>query len=878
MKKANTPITLFVSILIFLATSMNVAVAETVAVGFLPFPVIGDAEMIALGKSIPAMMAKNLTEDGAKSVTLAAMDSIQSATMRDFQETGIRNGVDYVVWGSIFKAGRTISVDIRLIKTFGDESPTAFSREADGVEMLNSAVNQISKELAGEIFKRKLIADIRFSGNRRIESDAILRKIETKIGDVYDPESLTQDLKRIYKMGYFDDVRVEKEVKDRGVDIAFVLTEKPSVRQIRFKGNRVLEDSEITEVLKTGSGSILNVYTLEEDLTRIRNLYTGKNYHKCTISYDIQSLENNQADIQFTINEGKKLKIESISFVGNKYFTAKKIKKVMKTNEKGWLSWLTSSGELDENELSQDSKRIESYYKNNGFVDARVSDPEVTYLEDSIAIKFKIDEGSQYTVGSVTFKGDMILPENELREKIKIKESAIYSRETLREDMLALTDVYADKGYANADIVPSIARDTDKLKVDVTYLIKQGSPVYFERIMISGNTKTRDKVIRRQLKVYEQELYSLSGIQTSLSNLRRLDYFEGVDVKTSKGSRDDTMDIRFDIKEKATGAFSIGGGYSSEDSIFGMFAVEERNLFGRGQTLAFKAEVSATSNRYTISFTEPWLFDIPLSAGFDLYNWDKEYDYYDKETKGGALRLGYMIFDYTSVGIKYSYEDFTISNVQEEFTDVDAGQYIVSGITTSLGYDSRNAYFNPTRGTTANISVEYASSALGGEIDFIKYLAEAGQYFPLFWKLTGFLHTRAGFLDDQTSDGIDIDFERFYLGGINSVRGYKSTDINTGTDDNEKKRGGEKFVQFNAEMIFPIVESANVMGVMFYDMGDVYTTDEPISLQDLYTSWGGGIRWYSPMGPIRIEYGMVLNGNEYKTGKGRWEFSMGSTF
>ncbi|SLM27455.1 Outer membrane protein (Putative surface antigen) (fragment) [Desulfamplus magnetovallimortis] len=652
--------------------------------------------------------------------------------------------------------------------------------------------------------------------------------------------------------------------------------EKPSVRKIKYAGNHIYEDQEIADVVRTGTGSILNLYRINEDIERIKSLYTEKNYHNCEVTYTSEMLDNNQADISFNIEEGDKLKVKQILFEGNKFFQEKEIKDVIKTDEKGFFTWITSSGELDKNELEQDVYRIEALYKNNGFIDARISDPEVIFEKDHILIRFKIQEGDQYKVGSVNFNGDLIVSEDRLMQTLKMKTGDLYSREKLRTNLFAITDIYMDKGFANADIVPAINKDDESKVVDITFQIEKGSPVYIERILISGNSKTRDKVIRRQLAVYEQQLYSMSGIQRSVKNLQRIDYFENVDIKTSKGSREDMLNLDVEITEKATGAFSFGGGYSSEDSLFGMISVSERNFRGKGQILSAKAEVSSSSTRFTLSFTEPWLFDIPLSFGIDAYNWDKEYDYYDKDSKGGAIRLGYMIFDYTSAGIRYGYEDFTIDNVNTDFTEVDEGQYVTSSITTSIGYDSRNRPFNPTEGSDHSLSVEYAGGFLGGEIDFTKYIAETGWYYPLFWKFTGFLHGKAGFLDDRSRDDIEIDYERFYLGGINSVRGYEWQDINATPENEDEERGGEKFIQFNAEIIFPILEDINLSGVIFYDMGDAYTKDEDMELEDLYSSFGGGFRWYSPMGPIRIEYGQILNGNEYSGG--RWEFSMGAAF
>ncbi|SMC49316.1 Beta-barrel assembly machine subunit BamA [Desulfocicer vacuolatum DSM 3385] len=855
---------------------VNTMGAEKKSVGMFPLKMLAAGDTGPLGHRIFSMISDNLIAEGAMVTSMELQDDVTLMALSSLQAMGVSHGMDYLLWGTVFIAGEKISMDMKVKDIIAGTDPVPFFAEAQGVENLFSAVNALSTEISGEIFNRKLIEKISVKGNIRIESDAILKMIHSAKGDIYSPERLNSDLKAIYGMGYFNDVRIERQDYDNGLEIIYSVEEKPSVRKVKFQGNRIYEEQELFDVISTSTGSILNIYKLKADVAAIETLYTDKNYHNCEIKYEPKLLENNQADVIFTIKEGKKLRIETLVLEGNEFFSRKEILKHIKTSERGFWSWITSSGDLDRNELGQDVYRMEAFYKNNGFIDARVSDPEITFEKEGITVKFKIQEGAQFHIGEVAFKGDLIFSQDELVDGLTLETDDLYSRDTLRANMLSLADRYADKGFANADVRPSIARDIETKKVNILFDIQKGDPVYFERIQISGNTKTRDKVIRRQITVHEQDLYSLSGIQRSTANLRRIDYFENVEIKPTRGSAEDKVNLNVDITEKSTGAFSFGGGYSSEDKIFGMISVSERNFLGKGQITSLKAEVSASSTKYTFSFTEPWLFDIPLSAGIDLYKWDYEYDYYDKESTGGALRFGYKIFDYTSLGIKYGYEDFTIENVDEDYTDVDAGNYVTSSITTSLRYDSRNKAFNPTKGSEHSISVEYAGDWLGGEIDFTKYIVETGWYYPLFWKFTGFLHGRGGFLDDRSDADIDIDYERFYLGGINSVRGYDWQDINATPKGETEERGGEKFLQFNAEVTFPIIEEMKLVGVFFYDAGDVYEKSEDIKIEDLYTSFGGGIRWYSPMGPIRIEYGSILNGNEYSGG--RWEFSMGGTF
>lgn len=871
-------IVLLVAFLMILVPA-SVGADNNIKVGVFPFSAHTDKKMEYLQEKIPLMVIDHLKKEGADAFYIDDPSVTLDTDMGELKKAGIKYGADYLVCGGIFSAGGSISIDSRMISVYEDTVAGTYYSEAKGIENLPGASKELAKKLTSEIFRKKIILSIEVEGNKRIESDAIRRTIDTRVQDIVNSERLSGDLRRIYKMGYFEDVRVVQEKLDTGVKIIFKVKEKPSVRKILFEKNHVYDDEKLREAIHTSTGSILNIFKIKEDVKRIEQLYKTKNYHNCETSYKVEPLKHNQADIVFQIDEGEKLKIENISFEGNQHFTDKDLKKRMKIKQKGFFHWITSSGDLDRNELERDVIRIESYYKNNGFIDAKVSEPEIEFKEESISIAFEVKEGTRFKIGTIDFSGDLIFPESEIREKVELEESGHYNRELIRQGVFDLTDAYANKGYANADISPAVDKDPEKGIVDVTLVIEKGSPVYFERIMISGNTKTRDKVIRRQLKVYEKGLYSKKDIQRSMRNLKRLDYFEKVNLEPVKGSKENTMNLNVEVKEKSTGAFTFGGGYSSDTELFGLISVKEKNLFGRGQVAQVKAEVSDESSKYMLSFTEPWLFDIPLKAGIDLYNWEREYDYYDKDSQGGAVKLSYPVFDYTRMGMKYEYEDFEISNVDEDFTTVDAGTYVTSSVMPFISRDSRDRVFVPTEGSFHKLSVEYAGGPLGGEIDFVKYYAETGWYFPLFWKFTGVLHAEGGYLDDQTDNDTDIDYERFYLGGINSLRGFDSGDIDATPEGATEERGGEQYIQFNAELTFPLAEDLGLFGVVFYDQGDVYADDEDIDLGENFSSFGGGLRWKSPVGPIRIEYGRVIEGHDVEpSGGGRWQFTVGAFF
>ena len=857
-----------------------VSAEDQVAVALFPFHVQAEQPDEKIAPAVSKMLKEKLEKDGAKVVITDTLVDTTDWGYNQFRQEGIRLGVDWIITGDIFVAGQALSVDSQMHSVYEKQAPLTFFSQAPTLAELYTGITSLEKDIIGELFQQKIISAISVTGNVRVDSDAILRVISSKKGDILNRTVLNTDLSSVYKMGYFDDVVIKRRNMDKGVEVVFEVKEKPSVRNIRFENNHIYEEQELFEVVGTSTGSILNAYKLNSDVNKLKRLYYEKNYHNCQISYDIKPLENHQADIVFNIEEGEKVRITSIEFEGNQYFDDDDLKDEMQTQEKGFWSFITSSGELDETELDNDVLRIEAFYKNNGFINVKVSDPVVDMGAQEIGIRFKIDEGKQYKNGVVSIKGDILTSEEELLALLESPKSELYNRELVRKDMIALNDFYANQGYANVRVVPKADKNDADAIVNINFDIDKGPLVYFNRIIITGNSKTRDKVIRRELAIDEQGLYSMKKIQRSNRNLVFKDYFQTVDIKPVKTKEENKRDVHINVEEKPTGNFSFGGGFSSDDGPFGQFSVEERNLFGKGQTGKFTIRMSGETALYDIGFTEPWLFDKPISAGFNIYKFEHEYDYYDKNAYGLNLRAASRRFwDYTTIGIVYNIEKFDIDDVEEENTSVSEGSYLTSSIMPYISYDSRNHSFLPTEGMYHKLSVEYAGEFLGGEIDFTKYLVESAAFFPLFWKFSAGIYAKGGYLDDRTDGDPDIDWERFYLGGINSIRGFDDTDINGTRDGSKIEVGGEMYCQFNIEMMFPIVEEQAVYGVFFYDRGDVYNHGENIDLGDQYSSSGFELRWNSPMGPIRLAYGIVLDGKETKsTGDGQFDFSIGAFF
>ncbi len=891
-------------------TAIGVAQAETQAgVLVLPFDIQADTDPGYLQSEIAGIISSLLQQNGALLVKAGEIpdlppdlvDEERQAMVRDL---GKRAGADYVVYGKGVLNGGQYDIKAHILETAKMDQPVSPGVQGTGLENLLSSVQSLARDIVMNIFKQERIADLIISGNNRIEDDAIKKRIKTKPGDLFLPQNLTNDLKNIYAMGYFEDIRIEYDTSPSGKIVVFHVTEKPTIRKVIFEGNDEFKGEEIQENIDIRTGSIFNIFKIKKEVNKIKALYKDKNYHNAVVTYEIESLENNQADLIFKIEEGEKAKIQKITFEGNHAFSEDELRDLkakesglwayppfswftdsgemgeMNTTEEGFFSLITDSGELNMEKLNQDTAKLEAFYHNNGYIDARIAEPEIHYEGDAISIKFKMEEGPRYQVGKIELEGDLIRSKASLLRRMKAKTGDPVSRDILRKDVLSLTDIYADKGYFYADIFPRLERNMEQKTADVSFVIKKGNPVYFEKILITGNTSTRDKVIRRELPVYEQELYSGTRLKRGVRNLHRLDFFEDIKVDTLKGSAEDKMILKLEVKDKPTGAFSFGGGYSSLENLFVTASITERNLFGRAQILRLNGEIGGRTTQFDLSFTEPWLFDIPLSASTSLYNVERDYDTYTKRSVGGGMGLGYPVWDYTRLSVAYGYEQNKYTDVTENASIyVEAGQFVLSKVSSTLQYDSRDSALNPSEGSQHSLTVTYSGRPIGGDYDFAQFIVESGWYYPLFWGTTGFLHGEGGYVVKHGS-GLLTEEYRFALGGMNSLRGFKWRDVGPrykAPDGVEYPKGGNKYILFNGEYIFPLFKKAGLNGVLFVDVGNAFDDGEGIDFGNLRKSAGAGFRWNSPLGPIRIEYGKILDRKEDED-SGRWEFAMGSAF
>ncbi|MFO7607025.1 MAG: outer membrane protein assembly factor BamA [Desulfurivibrionaceae bacterium] len=790
------------------------------------------------------------------------------------------NQYDNIAVGSLTRLGDRLSLDMTVFEGDDPTAATYFFKDIGENAELATAVNQIVKQVDDFSRRHQFIASIKVEGNSRIDSGAILRKISTSPGDRFNISALREDLKEIFAMGYFRDISIITEETPQGHIVTFEVRESDLVGKIEISGNDKINEEELRAAIKIKSHSIINDKAVSESIDNIRNLYREEGYFNCRVTVEQSPAGKDRVDLTFLIEEGDKIFIREIILTGNENFSDKKIKKTISSSEKGWLSFITDSGLMDKQKLEQDATRITAFYHNQGFVEAKISDPEIVQKENWFYVYFHIDEGPRYKCGSIELSGDLIVDENLLRGMIKVDEAEFFSRRILREDVLRITDFYADKGYAFAEVYPRTTRNRADQTVDLDFRIDKGQLVTINRIVIEGNTRTRDKVIRREIMLKEGGLFNATELKESNQKLARLEYFEDVNISPEPGLDESQLDLNVEVKEKPTGKFSIGGGYSTVDKMTFMGEISENNLFGRGQRLSLMANVSGTANKFNLSFTEPHLLDSKLLLSFSLYNWDREYDDYTKDSEGGTIHFGYPIWEKWRLNTGLGYDDTNLTDVDPLTASQDIldsqDHPITISIKTSLHRDTRNRMYGASKGSQNSLSVKYAGGPLGGDNSFTKIEGLSSWFFPITKNTTFHPKVAAGYVAGNSEGHLPV-FERFYLGGINTIRSFDNGQISPIDPASGDRIGGDKMWYANLEYIFPIAKTQGLLGVLFYDIGNVYSKEESWRLSDYKHSTGAGIRWLSPIGPLRLEWGYNLDPVGDEDSK-NWEFSIGGSF
>ena len=588
-----------------------------------------------------------------------------------------------------------------------------------------------------------IVTSVEVRGLKRIDEGAIRAKVSQKINEPLSQEKTTDDIKAIYKMGYFEDVHVEIDTFEGGIKIIYIIVEKPAIVKVDFQGNEEFDDAKLKEHATVTPGAISDITLINDNASKLKLFYEDEGYYLATVVPVIKKIRENEVGLTFQINEGKKVKIKEIRIEGNSAISEKKVKKAMKTRERWLFSFVTGTGYYKKEEMRADMERIRDLYYNNGYLKVTVGEPRVQLTEDRLGmnITIQVSEGPQFSISSVEIAGNKAYPEENLRKLIKLSPNMVFNKEILKSDVAALTDQYANNGYALVSISPDLSPDEDKKTTNVRYKINESDKYRVGRIEISGNVKTREKVIRREIRLDEGEVFNAAALKRSYERLNNLEFFENVDLAPKPKAEEKLVDIDVKVKEKPTGFLSVGGGYSSVDRFMIMADITQGNLFGKGQYIKLKGELGGRSSFYELSFRDPWFMDKPISFGTSIYKNQRRYGNFDRNAMGFDVSFGKSFWEYWSESIAYNIEKAKIFNVRDDASTLvkdQIGTATTSSISHAIARDTRDNYLDTTRGTRVAISETIAG--LGGTTAFAKVLFDAGWFYPVFDTTT--LHFR----------------------------------------------------------------------------------------------------------------------------------------
>jgi outer membrane protein insertion porin family len=789
------------------------------------------------------------------------------------------------------------------------------------------------------------VVRVLFSGLQRVSSGDIRDSVHTREGDCYSREALSRDAHALWDLGFFNDVQVAADPTDEGgILVRFALSERPSIREVRIEGRDAVEEDKIREVIELREGSVLSESAVRRTAQRIRDLYAEKGYFLAEIRTEIRQHQGNEneADVIFHIRENAQVQVRSVSFVGNANIPADELRGVMATQAGGFFSFLTSTGTYREEAFRNDIDLLHAAYYDRGYLNVEIENPRVALSSDRryLDITIFVREGARYRLGRVHVTE---IDENDqpieplggrrrVREMLHANPDDWFSRSVIGRDILALQTYYRDSGYATVEVTPDIQPHATDNVVDLGVRVRRGPLTHVRRIVIRGNQKTSDRVIRRELAIMEGDRYSETGYQDSRRRVMALGYFERVDLSTEPvPDHPDQIVINVEVVERPTGTFQVGAGFSSVESIIATAQIQQLNLFGRGQSLTLQAQISALRQIFALRFVEPYLFDSNWSGAIDLYNTLRVYTDFTRQSTGGSVSVGYPLIGTYDLRLALTYTGEAVSVVRRGSALLTPGQSpsmfgnvplanlfrngFSSAIGASLVVDTRDNRLFPTNGIYARLGVDIADDPFTGayNISYIRWSGFFRFYYPLFLGIVFKGNLTGGFISSRDPRGVPI-AERYFLGGILDVRGFNlrsigprlpvapTEDPNAAVVQNGVNIGGNLEMYYNLEIEFPILQQIGVRGVIFTDGGNVWNTEQqycngsaaatidvlspcgaintrslvvnPLAIR---TSWGVGLRWFSPLGLLRFEWGFPYQPLPFEQ-PSNFQFTIGNFF
>ncbi|OIO37107.1 MAG: outer membrane protein assembly factor BamA [Candidatus Omnitrophica bacterium CG1_02_49_10] len=737
--------------------------------------------------------------------------------------------------------------------------------------------------------KRMVVTSVDLEGNKAVSSTTVLSKVKTKRGMRFSQNILNEDIKRLYATGYFTDVTVDLKDDNDGVRVLFVFKEKPLVKKIVITGNKIFRLNKIKALISAKENAMLDRRQLKADTEAVEKFYFNKGYTSTKADYDVKTDESlNEAEVSIWIDEGKKLRIKRIFIEGNRTFGDKAISKMMATRRPSFMGIFKKSA-FDEETLKDDVDRLKAFYNHEGFLDAKV-DYELKYFEKKkrIYVTVSIDEGKRYYIGAIALNGNKIFSSADIEKSLDIKRGDVFNREGAGRNALNIQKFYYDRGYVSAEVIPSTVFDRNGDSMSIAYAIKENELAYLNKVDIIGNTRTKDVIIRREMRIAPGEKFDGEKLRRSKERLYNLGFFEEVTYDTRSTDKPDKKDLVVSVKETKTGEFSFGGGFSSVDKMLGFVEIKQRNFdilgwptfTGAGQDLTLRGEFGSINKNYRLAFTDPWVFGYPYLFGFDLFQLTRERSTdvgyaYDEGRAGSILRVGKEYTDYFRADTYYRFEQIDISSVSENASSAlkaEEGNNTISSLKLQLTRDTRDNVYTPSKGYILSGIAEGAGSMLGGDKDFYRYIGSGNIYFDMHSKNVLELKLKAGIVEEYGDSSSVPIYERFFAGGANTIRGYRERRVGPTDPASGDPVGGGALLIGGAEYTVPLLQSFK--GAVFYDFGEVWSTTGDFLKGDIKNSAGLGVRIKTPIGPVKLDYGVPINPDNGKSRSGRFHFNM----
>lgn len=741
-----------------------------------------------------------------------------------------------------------------------------------------------SGSMVAQVFSGGTVRDIRVEGTQRIEPSTVRSYLTIQPGDQFDPDRIDQSLKALFNTGLFADVVLKRE----GDALVVTVAENPIINRIAFEGNRRIDKETLEKEIQLRPRVVYTRTRVQTDVQRIQEIYRRQGRFAATVEPKIIQLDQNRVDLVYEINEGVRTGVRGITFIGNEHFSDGTLREAVQTKESAWWRFLSSDDNYDPDRLNYDRDLLRRFYLKEGYADFRVVSAvaELTPDKSDFLITFTIEEGERYKFGKVDIKTSLKqLDPTVLQNSVTTTEGDWYNAQRVEDTITKLTNAVGDLQYAFVDVRPRISRNRENRTIDITYEINEGPRTFVDRIDITGNVRTLDKVVRREMLLSEGDPFNSSKLRRSEQRIKDLGFFERVNITTAESSAPDRTVVNVDVAEQSTGEISIGAGFSTSDGPLGDFSIRERNLLGRGQDLRLGATLSGRRQLYDISFTEPYFMDRDLSAGVDIfrtrYNYQDESSFNEKNT-GFALRLGYPLTEHMRQRVYYQLQDTLIEEVPttaSKYIQEQRGERLTSLIGQELTYDVRNSKLTPTEGYFIRLTNDIAG--LGGSVRFLRNKLAGGYYIPLGedqWVLSttgeiGYIHG----LGQKVQLG-----DRFFIGG-DTLRGFNTAGIGPRDISTGDALGGTRYARASVEMSFPfgLPEEFGLLGHAFTDVGTLGKVDisDPNVKDDetIRVSVGTGVSWKSPFGPIRLDVALPIRKEGYDK-KELIRFSFGTRF